>query len=148
MSDPIFMKRRGVLGLLGASLGAAAAPAAAASGIGVKVAAAALGVDLNPASGDVIAQCEPSSRSGVSWASDPWRLATMISTKLHAQNQPVSGMPPHISEKRSWSRSYKAMIHSREQVILEALLERLRTDHSASTQVFKALGINSGGDDV
>lgn len=131
--------RRGLLGLLAAAAGGAVvAPTAAANGIGVKAAAAALGVDPNPTDGEPVGQCSPSG------SCDGWRIAHLIGTRAHAQRAQVRDMPPHISEKKSWSRSYKAMIHGREQMVLEAYMERLRNDQDAARALLSLLGIDPG----
>lgn len=134
--------RRGILGLLGAAVGGAAvAPAATASGIGVKAAAAALGVDPNPVSGDLLEGCSVGLPCA-SGSEQGWRIANLITTRMEAMTQSVDHMPPHIAGKKSWSRSYKAMIHSREQVVIHAYLDRLRNDQNSHRTLLALLGID------
>lgn len=139
--------RRGLLGLLAAAAGGAVvAPTDAASGIGVKAAAAALGVDPNPTGGDLLEGCMGTSSPVGGYPG--WRIANLIDHRAHAQRAKVSDMPPHISEKKSWSRSYKAMIHSREQVVLRAYLDRLSHDSGTERAFLSLLGIDPGDSHV
>lgn len=139
--------RRSLLGLLAAAAGGAVvAPTAAANVIGVKAAAAALGVDPNPTACDLLEDCAFKSSPIGDW--EGWRIANLVDVRAHAQRAQVRDMPPHISEKKSWSRSYKAMIHSREQVVLGAYLDRLRNDQDAARALLSLLGIEPGGGNV
>lgn len=129
--------RRGILGLL---LGAGAASAAPAV-ITVKAAAAALGVDEAMSANEIAGVT--SEGIGPTWDTH-WRLISLLERTHYAKRRPVADMPSHISTKRSWSPTFKAMIHAREEAIMQAYFDKLRMDQSFTE---KLLGQVFGGQD-
>lgn len=128
--------RRGILAILGTALGAGAVAPQAAARLGVKEAAALLGVSPDAPLSEVMASSpEPSGLAAF------WRAHNLIQIREMALRSPVESMPPHISEKRSWSRAFKASTHAREQVLIEAARLQTQEDEATRSRFLTMLGL-------
>ncbi len=115
--------RRGIIGFF---LGGAAAAVTNPAPVTIKAAAEALGVST-AMSGVEITETAigPPSLGDIDWG-----FINAVERNHYARRRPVSEMPPHISTKKSWSHTYKASVFAREDAIMAAYVDKLRSDRS------------------
>lgn len=128
--------RRGILALLGTALGAGAVAPQAAARLGIKEAATMIGISPDAPVSDVMA-LSPSSANTFGF----WNMMSLIQTRDMALRAPIDAMPSHISEKRSWSRAFKASVYAREQVLIEADRQHMQEDEASRARFLTMMGL-------
>lgn len=129
------MQRRSFLSAFASVVGAgAAAPAA----LTVERAAAVLGVPPDAPVSDImqasvgVEPCNPIDM-------ETWRLFDMLDGYRRNLNAPERYMPARIASKRSWSATYKASVHAREQLLYDLARAKLMKEQGTFAEIMRRL---------
>lgn len=120
---------------------------AATAAVGPKQAAQALGLERGLVAGSAIPEGDVSAEPPDLVGGDQtWRafqnVRSIIWQRRDSEREASLGhLPPHIAEKKSWSSVFKASVHLREQLILEAMMNEIERDEDARRKFLGLLGI-------